>query len=152
MEIADRRIATVHFTLTDQEGRQITSTRGHAPLTYLHGSRAIVAGLEQALVGKRAGDRFKVRVTPEQGFGPRHDALVQTLPRGMLQDDGEPEVGGKLRAQTAHGPLEVRVIAVDGDSITVDGNHPLAGRPFQAEVEVLEVRLPTPEELQGGLA
>jgi FKBP-type peptidyl-prolyl cis-trans isomerase SlyD len=92
-----------------------------------------------------------VEVAPEQGFGKRHEGLVQTLPRSMLGADDAPQIGARLKAQTARGPLDVVVTAVDDDTITVDGNHPLAGRPFRAEVEVVDVRLATPEELQFGV-
>lgn len=152
MDIADRRIATVHFTLQDEQGQAITSTHGHAPLVYMHGTGSIMPGLEQALAGKAPGDTFRVTIAPEAGFGPRHDALVQTLPRDRLQASVEPAVGAKLTAQTARGPLDVVVTAVDGDAITVDGNHPLAGRTVEALVEVVDVRLATPEEQQFGLA
>lgn len=152
MDIADRRIATVHFTLTDADtGAAITSTRGHAPLTYMHGTGGIARGLEQALEGRSAGDRFEVVMAPEDGFGPRHDALVQVLPRSMWRAPGEPRVGDRVETTTAKGPLDVVVTAVDVDTITVDGNHPLAGRRVHADVEVVAVRVPTPEEVQFGL-
>ena len=152
MDIADRRIATVHFTLSDADsGAQITSTRGHEPLTYMHGTGGIARGLEQELEGRKAGDRIEVVVAPEDGFGPRHDALVQTLPRAMWRAPSEPKVGDRLETTTAKGPLDVVVTAVAPDTITVDGNHPLAGRRFRAELEVLSVRVPTPDEIQYGL-
>lgn len=151
MDIADRRIATVHFSLHDEQGQPITSTRDHDPLVYMHGTGSIMPGLEQALAGRSPGDTFSVTIPPEAGFGPRHEALVQTLPRERLQASGEVGVGSRLSAQTAKGPLEVVVVATDGDSVTVDGNHPLAGRTVEARVEVLDVRLATPHEQQFGL-
>lgn len=151
MEIANRRVATVHFTLTDEAGAQITSTRGHAPLVYLHGTGTIAVGLEEALEGRRAGEAFEVVVTPDKGFGPRHEALVQVHPRSILKDGATPAVGDRLDAQTARGPLDVVVTAVQDGHITVDGNHPLAGRVFRAALEVVDVRLATPEEIQFGL-
>jgi len=151
MEIADRRVATIHFTLLDQQGLQVATTQGHEPLVYVHGTGGIVRGLEDALAGKQAGDHLEVEVAPEQGFGKRHEGLVQTLPRSLLGSDSEPQVGARLKAQTEKGPLDVVVTAVDADTVTVDGNHPLAGRPFRAQVEVVDVRLATPEELQFGI-
>ena len=151
MEIADRRVATVHFTLTDDQGQAVASTRGHAPLVHLQGTGGIVPALEQALEGRKAGDRFEVAVEPERGFGPHHPELVQTLPRSTFSGNRAPEVGGKLQAQTARGPLEVVVTAMDADSISVDGNHPLAGKTFKLDVEVVDVRLATPEEIQFGV-
>lgn len=152
MEIADRRVATIHFTLLDQQGGQVTTTHGHDPLVYVHGTGGIVRGLEEALAGKKTGDHFEVEIAPEQGFGKRHDGLVQTLPRSMLGAGDAPRVGARLKAQTARGPLDVVVTAVDEETITVDGNHPLAGSPFRARVEVIDVRLATPDEIQFGIA
>ncbi|MEN4902524.1 peptidylprolyl isomerase [Luteimonas sp. TWI1416] len=151
MEIAHRRVATVHFTLSDTSGAQIATTRGHDPLVYMHGSGAIIRGLEEALEGHSAGDTFTVEIPPEAGFGPRHDGLVQRLPRSVFTGSAVPAVGEKLRAQTEKGPLDVTVTALDADSITVDGNNPLAGRTLRAEVEVVGVRVATPQEIQFGL-
>lgn len=151
MEIADRRVATIHFTLFDQTGKQVGSTHGHDPLVHMFGTGGIVPGLEKALAGKKAGDKFEVNVAPDEGFGAHHPELVQTLPRTMFNGAETPSVGKRLLAQTARGPLDVAVTGVDADTITVDGNHPLAGKPFRLEVEVLDVRVPTPQELQFGV-
>src|SRR3546814_12393810 len=86
----------------------------------MHGTGGIVRGVEEALAGKKAGDRFEVEVAPEQGFGKRHDGLVQSLPRSMLDSAAEPQVGARLKAQTERGPLDVVVTAVDADTVTVD--------------------------------
>ena len=151
MEIADRRVATVHFTLIDDGGNTLASTQGHAPLLHLQGSGGIIPALEQALEGHKAGDRFEVTVEPQHGFGPHHPELVQTLPRSAFIGATPPVVGGRLQAQTARGPLDVVVTSVDQDSIGVDGNHPLAGKTFRLDVEVVDVRLATPEEIQLGV-
>lgn len=152
MEIADRRVATVHFTMIDEQGNQVTTTHGHDPLVHLQGTGGIVPALEEALEGKKAGDKFEITVPPERGFGPRFEALEQTIPRSTYNGSGEPVVGTKLTATTARGPLEVRVTAVDGENISVDGNHPLAGQTFKLDVEVVDVRLATPDEIQFGLS
>lgn len=151
MDIAHRRVATVHFTLSDVSGQPLTTTRGHDPLVYMHGSGSIIKGLEQALDGRRTGETFTVDIPPEQGFGPRHDSLVQRLPRATFNGSSVPAVGEKLRAQTERGPLDVVVTALDADTITVDGNNPLAGRTLRADVEVISVRVATPHEIQFGL-
>jgi len=151
MEIADRRVAAVHFTLTDDSGNTLASTQGHAPLLHLQGGGGIIPALEQALEGRKAGDRFEVTVEPQRGFGPHHPELVQTLPRSAFNGTTAPVVGSRLRAQTARGPLDVVVTSVDEDSIGVDGNHPLAGKTFKLDVEVVDVRLATPDEIQFGV-
>ena len=151
MDIAYRRIATVHFTLTDEDGSVITTTRGHDPLVYRHGTESIARGLEEAREGRKAGEQFEVTVPPEKGFGPRHESLVQRHPLSIITDGATPEVGARFNAQTAKGPLDVVVTAVEGDTVTVDGNHPLAGRTFRADLEVVDVRVATPDEIQFGL-
>lgn len=151
MEIADRRVATLHFTLTDAEGSTLGTTHGHAPLVHLQGTGGIVPALEQALEGRKAGDAFRVEVAPEQGFGPHHPGLVQTVPRALFNGSPAPQVGTRLQAQTERGPMPVVVTAVQGDDLVVDGNHPLAGKPFALDVEVLDVRLATPDEIQFGV-
>jgi FKBP-type peptidyl-prolyl cis-trans isomerase SlyD len=151
MEIAHRRVATVHFSLSDTTGQHITSTRGHEPLVYMHGSGSIIPGLEEALEGRKAGDTFTVDIAPEQGFGPRHDGLVQVIPRSLFSGSSTPAIGEKLRAQTEKGPLDVVVTGLDADRITVDGNNPLAGRTLRADVEVVAVRVATAQEIQFGL-
>ena len=152
MEIADRRVATVHFTLIDDQGRQVGTTQGHAPLVHMQGTGGIVPALEQALDGKKPGDRFEVEVTPDRGFGPHHPELVQQVPLSSFKGNRAPEVGARLQAQTHSGkPLDVVVTGVEGETIHVDGNHPLAGKTFRIEVEVVDVRLATPDEIQFGL-
>ena len=152
MEVADRRIVTLHFTLIDQDGNQYASTQGHAPLVHMQGTGNIIPALEEALAGKRAGEKFEITVPPERGFGPRFPALVQTLPRSLLDGGPEPAVGTRLQAKTKQGGAGlVTVTAVDGDTVSVDGNHPLAGQTFRMEVEVVDVRVATPDEIQFGV-
>ena len=150
MEIADNRVVTVHFTLTDADGAVITTTHGHEPLVYMHGKGSIVPAMESALKGRQAGERLQAEVTPETGFGPHHAELVQTLPRSAYPGS-DLAIGKKLTGSTARGPLLVVVTAFDDDSITVDGNNPLAGKTFTADMEVVDVRVPTPQVIQFGL-
>lgn len=150
MEIADRRVASFHYTLTDDAGKVLESSRGGQPLTYIHGIGSIVPGLEKALEGKQAGDRFSVDVPPEQAYGPRHDVLVQTLPRSVFVGQQAPAPGVHLQAKTERGPMRVVVTGLDDDRISVDGNHPLAGKTLHFEVEVTAVRVANPQELQFG--
>lgn len=152
MEIANRRVATIHFVMTDADGTQVTSTYGSAPLVHMYGTGGIVPALDKALAGKQPGDKFSIDVRPEEGFGPHREELVQTLPRDTYAGQSALAVGTRLDAQTqGFGPLKVVVTALDGDTITVDGNHPLAGKPFKLDVEVVDVRVATPEEIQFGV-
>ena len=150
MEIAANRVATIHYTLTDDDGQVIDRSPQERPLSYLHGVGNIVPGLEQALEGKAPGDSLKVDVAPEQGYGQRNDALVQQVPREAFQGVDKVEPGMQFRAQTQGGPLLVTVVEVGDAQVQIDGNHPLAGRNLHFEVEVADVRDASEQEKQVG--
>ena len=150
MQIADRCVAMFHYTLTNDAGEVLDSSDGREPLAYLHGAGNIVPGLENALAGRSQGERFQVDVAPEEGYGVRHDELVQDVPRDAFRGVGEVEPGMQFQAQTPQGALSVTVTKVDGDTVTVDGNHPLAGENLHFAIEVTGVREATAEELEHG--
>ena len=109
MQIGPRCVAQFHYTLTDDAGTVIDSSRGGDPLTYLHGGGNIVPGLEKMMEGKVKGDAFKADVSPEEGYGPRIEALLQTAPRSMFPPDMEPAVGMQFQAESNMGPVMVTV-------------------------------------------
>ncbi|UXI70372.1 FKBP-type peptidyl-prolyl cis-trans isomerase [Tahibacter amnicola] len=150
MQIADRCVASFHYTLTDAEGRTIDSSAGGDPLSYLHGAGNIVPGLEKQMTGKSAGDKFDVVVSPEEGYGVRHDEWVQVVPRGAFQGVTTIEPGMQFQAHGPQGPMSVTVVAVTDDNITVDANHPLAGVALHFAIEVVEVREASAEEVTHG--
>ena len=108
MQIAERTVATFHYTLTDDAGKVIDSSSGAQPLAYLHGAGNIVPGLEKALEGRSAGDKFDVVISPEEGYGSPNEMLIQTVPREAFQGVDELEVGPAQR-------LRRRVEARTGD-------------------------------------
>lgn len=150
MEIAKNRVVSFHYTLRDEQGNVLDASGARGPLTYLHGKNNIIPGLEQALAGKSAGDTLEVAVPPEQGYGPRSDALVQILPRSRFAEAGELTPGMQLRASGPQGARVVTIVRVERDFITVDANHPLAGRTLHFSVEVADVRKATHEEIAHG--
>lgn len=150
MEIAPNRVATIHYTLTDDDGQVIDRSPQERPLSYLHGAGNIVPGLERALEGKNVGDSLKVDITPEDGYGQRNDALVQSVPREAFQGVDKVEPGMQFRAQTEGGPLLVTVVEVGDAQVRIDGNHPLAGRNLHFAVEVAGVREASEQEKQIG--
>lgn len=152
MEIADNRIATIHYTLTDKDGQVLDRSPQDRPLSYLHGAGNIVPGLERALAGKSPGDTVEVEVPPDQGYGQRNDALVQEVPREAFQGVEKVEPGMQFRAQTQGGPLLVTVVDVGESQVRIDGNHPLAGRDLHFAVEVADVREASDQEKQVGQA
>lgn len=150
MQIADHCVASFHYTLTDDTGAVVDSSAGREPLAYLHGAGNIVPGLEQALLGHSVGDTFSVDVAPEDGYGIRHEGLIQVVPRDAFQGVDELAVGMEFQANSNQGPMSVVISAIDGDSVTVDGNHPLAGQTLHFAIEVTEVRAATDEETEHG--
>ena len=146
MQIADRCVVSFHYTLTNDAGAVLDSSAGRENLAYLHGAGNIVPGLESAMAGKQVGDSFKVSVQPEEGYGVHHEGLVQQVPRAAFAGVDQVEVGMEFHAQGPQGPLAVTVTAVDGDTVTIDGNHPLAGQTLHFAIEVTEVREATLEE------
>ncbi|KPN07890.1 MULTISPECIES: FKBP-type peptidyl-prolyl cis-trans isomerase [Xanthomonas] len=150
MEISQGRVATIHYTLSDDSGQVLDRSTPDAPLSYLHGAGNIVPGLEHALDGKRVGETLTADVVPEQGYGPRHEQLIQQVPREAFPTDVEVVPGVQFEARTQQGPVLVTVTEVGPEQVTVDGNHPLAGQTLHFAVEVIEVREATTEELNEG--
>lgn len=150
MQIAERSVASFHYTLTNDAGDVLDSSEGREPLAYLHGVGNIVPGLEREMAGHVAGDRFTVDVAPEDGYGTYIDELVQIVPRESFQGIDDLAVGMQFQAQTGQGPIAVVITEIEGDEVTVDGNHPLAGETLHFAVEVVEVREASAEELQHG--
>ncbi len=150
MQIAANKVVSMHYTLTNEQGEKLDSSRGHEPLAYIHGTGNIIPGLEKALEGKQAGDKLNVRVAPEDGYGLRDDALIQAVPRRMFKGMGDLKVGMRLHAQSDHGQRVVRITHLAGDMVTVDGNHELAGQALNFDVEITDVRDATEEEMEHG--
>ncbi len=147
MQIAQNSVVAFHYTLTNDAGEVLDSSEGRDPLTYLHGAGNIIPGLEKQLEGRTNGDKLTVAVEPNEGYGEVQPALVQEVPRDAFQGVEEVQPGMQFQAQTQEGPLMVTVTKVEGDTVTVDGNHPLAGEKLNFDVEITEVREATEDEV-----
>jgi FKBP-type peptidyl-prolyl cis-trans isomerase SlyD len=150
MVIVDEKVVSIHYKLTNDNDQVIQESTAAEPLSYIHGAGNIIPGLESALSGKSSGDKLKVSVNPEQGYGARNDALIQELPRKVFEGIDDIQEGMQFQAQSEQGTQVITVTNVDGDRITVDGNHPLAGQVLNFEVEVDSVRDATAEEIEHG--
>ena len=143
-------VVTIDYTLTGNDGEVIDTSEGREPLAYLHGHGNIIPGLEKALEGKGEGEEVKVQVEPEEGYGPRRDELIQQVSMEAFAGIDEVEPGMKFNAESAQGPLVVKVTEVEGDKVTIDANHDLAGQQLNFDVTVREIREASPEELEQG--
>ncbi len=151
--IAPDKVGIFHYTLTDDEGTQLDSSRGGQPLAYLHGHQNIVPGLEKQLEGHTAGDALVAVVPPAEGYGERQGPGPQSVPRKEFPKGMDPRPGMPVRAQGSAGQEVVLWITkVEGAQVWVDVNHPLAGKTLHFDVEVVGVREPTADELQHGHA
>jgi FKBP-type peptidyl-prolyl cis-trans isomerase SlyD len=152
MNISEQCVASFHYTLTDGTGKLLDSSEGQEPLSYLHGSGNIIPGLEKALFGKKVGDKLNVSVAAAEAYGLRDDSMVQELPSNMFSGIDNIAVGMEFHAETEHGLQVVTVTKVEGDNVTIDGNHPLAGVDLTFDVEITDIRAATEEEMEHGHA
>ncbi|MGS2717055.1 FKBP-type peptidyl-prolyl cis-trans isomerase [Eionea flava] len=151
MQITKDLVASIHYTLKNADGEVLDTSENQEPMHYLHGANNIVAGLEKALDGKASGDNLSVIVQPAEGYGEYNPELIQELPKDMFTGVDTIEVGMEFHAQTPDGGMQIiEVKSIDGDIVTVDGNHPMAGQSLHFDVEVTDVRKATEEELKQG--
>jgi len=143
-------VVSIDYTLKGNDGEVIDTSEGREPLAYLHGHGNIVPGLEKALEGKSEGEDVKVKVEPEEGYGPHRDELVQKVSMEAFAGIDEVEPGMKFNAESAQGPLVVKVTEIEGDQVTIDANHDLAGEELNFDVTVRGIREASPEELEQG--
>ena len=150
MVISANKVVTINYVLKDNDGEVIDKSE-NGEFAYLHGAQNIVPGLENALSDKKAGDTLSVVVPPEMGYGERNDSMSQVVPRNMFEADHEITVGQQFQAQDGDGRIiMITVTAVNGDEVTIDGNHPLAGMDLNFDVTIVDVRDATEEEISHG--
>ena len=150
MAVALNTVVLIHYTLKNDSGEVLDSSERDSPLAYLHGRGNLIPGLERELEGKQSGDRLQVTIAPADAYGEYDEALVQRVPRSAVQGVKDLQEGMQLHARTDEGVQTLVVTQVDKDSVTLDGNHPLAGQTLHFDVEIAEVRKATEEELAHG--
>jgi len=150
MNIANENVVAFHFTLKNKDGKTLESSFGDEPLVYLHGTMAIVPGLEEALTNRKKGDKFNVTLPPEKAYGPRDEKLVQKVPRKEFPDDVKP--GVQFQVDAPQGPMVITVTEVTDSMVTIDANPEMAGETLYFDIEVMDVRAATKEELAHGHA
>ncbi len=149
--IGDNSVVSIHYKLTDNDENVIDTSEGAEPLTYLHGVGNLIPGLEKELVGKVENDALTVKVQPADGYGDVVEELVESVPKTAFQGVDNIEVGMSFEAQNPNGDMQRIVVKkVDGDMVTVDANHPLAGVELNFDVTIISVREATEEEIAHG--
>lgn len=130
----------VHYTGKLDDGTQFDSSAGREPLEFALGSGQVIAGLDKAVQGMAVGENKSVRIEAEEAYGPREEQLVQDVPKSALPEDIQPAVGMPLQARGPDGQAMTLVVtAVAEESITVDANHPLAGKALNFDIELVKI-------------
>ena len=151
MTISRNKVVSFHYEVADRDsGDLIDSSEGGQPLTYLHGAQNIIPGLEQALEGKAVGDALEVTIEAADAYGEHSEDRVQRVPHEAFAEIDKVEPGITVTAQTESGPINLVVTEVDDDAITVDANHPLAGKALKFNVTVESIRDASDEEVEHG--
>ena len=150
MKAAPGMVVSMHYTLTDDSGDVLDSSRGGEPFSYLHGHTNIIPGLEKALEGTEAGFKSKVTVAPTEGYGEKNPEAVFEAPREHFPPDMKLEIGARVYADGPNGPITLTVVKLTETGAVLDANHPLAGKTLHFDVEITTVRSATAEELAHG--
>ena len=148
MKISDNTTVQIDFSITDTDGNIIESTQESGPILYIHGKEMMLQAVEDALLGKEAGDSITVSLTPEEAFGVRDDSLVQEFPIDAFEGFENLAVGNEFQTfDDDDEPVIVTVTAIENDTVTVDGNHPFADMDLTFKVDVREIRETTEEDI-----
>jgi FKBP-type peptidyl-prolyl cis-trans isomerase SlyD len=146
------RVVTLHYTLRDAAGRVLDTSEGGEPLVYLEGGGQIIDGLDQRLRSAQPGTKVKVHVPASEAYGSHDPTQVQQVKRDRLPVDGDLKIGDQFHAGSdRHAPI-VKVVGIDGENVTLDANHPMAGVDLLFDIEVLAARAATRQEIDHGHA
>lgn len=150
MNVNPDTVVYFHYTLRNETGEQLETSRAGDPSAYLHGAGNIIPGLESAMAGKAAGDAFTATISPEEAYGPRSPDRIQRVPVKHLLFKGKLRPGMTAQLNTSDGRLPVTVVKVGRHTADVDTNHPLAGQTLTFDIEIMDVRAATAEETAHG--
>ena len=150
MKIAKDKVVSIEYTLRDNDGNILDTSEGREPLAYLHGNGNLIPGLESQLEGKGADEALKVVVAPADGYGEFDAAQIVNVPKSQFAGVAELAVGMQFTASGPEGQQVVTVTKNENDTVTVDGNHPLAGQTLNFDVKIVSVREATADELSHG--
>jgi len=150
MKIENNCVVSLHFKLTNEKDQLLDESPEDAPLIYLHGGAGIIPELESGLTGKTLGESFNITISPEDGYGEHQPHMVQEYPMSAFPDASAIKPGVQLEAQSEEGVMSVVVVKVEGDLVTIDANHPLAGMTLIFDGKIEAIRQATEDEISDG--
>ena len=149
MKIAENTTVEIDFSITDNDGNIVESTKESGPALYIHGKEMMLQAVEDALLGKEAGESISVAVSPENGFGVRDESLVQEYPKEDFSEFGDVKIGDEFQSHDEDGnPVFLQVTAIGENTVTVDSNHPFAGQNLTFNVDIRSVKETSEEDYQ----
>lgn len=151
MNIAENLFVAIDYVLTIDSGEEVDRSEEGSPLGFVYGCGMLIPGLEKQMMGMKVGDRAKVDVEAADAYGIHDPELVKPIAKTNFPDDVALQPGMVFQGQGPHGPVAVRVASVEDDHVMADFNHPLAGKSLHFDIEVVEVREPSEEELQASV-
>ena len=152
MQISSKTVVTFHYDLSNSEGEQLETSRNGSPSSYLHGANNIIRGLEAALAGHASGDSVHVEIPPAQAYGIRQQELLHRVPAKHLIYKGKLKPGMVVQLNTDKGARTVTIIKAGRHTADIDANHPLAGQHLTFDIDIIDIRAATEEEVAHGHA
>jgi len=148
--VTDKTVVSFHYKLHNNDGELLDASEADEPMSCLIGAHNIVPGLDKALLDKKLGDKFEVKVPAAEGYGERIDAIVP-VPRSNFPADVELAIGMSFMVESPDGDaFPLWIVKLSDDEVTADANHPLAGMDLNFDVEITAIRVATEEELAHG--
>ena len=150
LTIKKNNVVSIDYTLKNNEGTVIDTSSGRSPLVYMHGSGALIPGMEKSLESKSEGDEFHVSITPAEAYGNRDEDLVHKVNRAELAHLQDLALGMELEVQADDTPLVMTIIELTDELVVLDGNHPMSGQTLNFDIQVRSIREATSEEISHG--
>ncbi len=148
MNISKNTLVKIDYTLKNEQGETLDSTNSRNPLEFLYGYGSIIPGLENALNGKQTGDSFSITIQPEDAYGQYNEELILNVAKENFQIKESLSVGMQVQGKTEFGYQVFTIKAINNDTITLDSNHPLAGKILYFDISIKDVRVATDEEIK----
>ncbi len=133
-------VVRIHYTGKLEDGTVFDTSEGREPLVFTIGEEKVIPGFERAVVGMEPGEQKTAELSPEQAYGPHREDMVQEMPSDKVPDEVDPKVGQQLQLRLQNGrTIPVVITDISDGAVTVDANHPLAGKPLVFDIELVDV-------------